>query len=418
MATDAPRAGFDPFNGEHTGNRAALHAALRHAGPVVRAEAQAGGPVWIVTEYALARRVLSDPRFSKDPALAPSHWHGREATLEPPASEQRSLTTIDGEEHLKLRRTHAPAFTSRTLVPKSDRIAAIARELMDDLARTSRQAKEPADLMATFTYHFPLTVLCDLLGVPITDFGKAREASEAMAHGTKEEGWAGMVALDELVAAAVSKARERGDDTMTSILYERANAELGDVTDDEMRYMITGLIFAGHETTGAFLGSLLSHLLAGHLDAEADEATINAFVEEVLRLHPPVSYTLWRFTTSEVGIAGVTLPKGAPVLVDIEGINTDERWCGADPDELRTSRASSRHLTFGSGPHHCVGARLARLESRIALQVLRADFPHARLAVPFDGLQWSWDLQAQTGRLAALPVWLDGPPDADAGSIV
>lgn len=152
ITTAAPPAGVDPFSGEHVGDRAGLHATMRRAGPVVRAEAQAGGPVWIVTEPALARRVLSDPRFAKDPALAPPHWREREATLEPPASEQRSLTTTDAEEHLKLRRIHAPAFTSRTLLPRSGRIAYIARDLLSDLARVSRHKKEPADLMAGFTY--------------------------------------------------------------------------------------------------------------------------------------------------------------------------------------------------------------------------------------------------------------------------
>lgn len=404
---EAPQADVDPFAflGARLDDRARVRAALREAGAVVRVEAPAGGTVWMVTEDTLARQVFSDPRFAKDPALAPAHWHGRAPTLEPPASERLSLTTTDGEDHLALRRVHAPVFRGRRLRDHTDRIATTARELLADAAVSSRRSGRPADLMTTFAYHYPLTVLCDLLDLPITDLEKVRHAGEAITADDPEQVHAGITALEDLVTGAIRSAAERENATMTGVLYERARTELGDISDDNLHYMISGLVFVGQHTTGPVLGFVLAHVLAGHLDAGADDAAIDAFVEEVLRLHPPVPHSLWRFTTEPIVLGGVQLPAGAPVLVDIEGINTDPDYHAA-PDELRPTRAGPTHLTFGEGAHYCIGAGLARLELGIAVKIMREDFPRARLAVPFDHLRLAPD--PHTRRLTALPVRLEG----------
>ena len=115
----------------------------------------------------------------------------------------------------------------------------------------------------------------------------------------------------------------------------------------------------------------------------------------MLREHPPAPFTLWRFTTTEVKLAGTRLPARSPILVDIRGINTAGHLDGPD-------------LSFGAGPHYCVGAHLARLELRIVLEVLRDRFPNARLAVPLRDLR-QVDLGGTSGsRLIALPVALRG----------
>jgi 13-deoxydaunorubicin hydroxylase len=405
--TEAPQADVNPFGfpGARLHDRTPVRAALRETGAVVRVAAPAGGTVWMVTEDTLARQVFSDPRFAKDPALAPAHWLGRETTLEPPASERPSLTTTDGEDHLALRRVHAPLFRGRRLRDHTDRIAAIARELLADAAVSSRRSGRPADLMTMFVYHYPLTLLCDLLDLPITDLEKVRQAGDAMTADDPGRVRAGMSALDDLVSAAIRAAAEREKATMTGVLYERARTELGEISDGDLRYMIGGLVFVGQHTTGPALGFVIAHVLAGRLDAGADDAAVDAFVEEVLRLHPPVPHSLWRFTTEPIHLGDVHLPAGAPVLVDIEGINTHPDHHTA-PEELRPTRAGPTHLTFGEGAHYCIGAGLARLELRIAVRILREDFPRARLAVPFDHLRLAPD--PGTRRLATLPVRLDG----------
>ena len=403
---DVRHIGADPFasQGERIGDRPRVHDVMRRAGAVVRVEAPAGGPAWIVTDDAVAREVLTDERFAKDPALAPAHWHGRDAGLEPPASEVRSLTTVDGAEHRRLRRVHTPAFARRRLLEGRERIARIARDLLGGLREETARTGRPADLVADFAPRYPLMVICDMLGVPLTDLDRATGASRAMVEGAAEKAWVGMAQLEEMVRA--SRAEPGRAEGLADILADGARAELGGVTDREVLHMIAGLIFAGQITTQSFLGPLVAHQLAGDLgDGDAD-----AFVAEALRLHPPVPFTLWRFTTTPVEIAGVPLPAGAPVLVDIEGVNTDPAR-HPDPYELKPDRSRGGDLTFGHGPHFCLGAQLAQLEARVVVEVMRDDFPHARLAVPFDELERDRP-GTQSRGLAALPVWLDGEPGA------
>lgn len=407
----APRVGVDPFAcpAQSIQRKPEVHDALRRGGPIVEANAPAGGPVWVITESSLARQVLADLRFVKDPELAPASWHGVEDGLDFPTPELRPFTliTVDGEEHRKLRRIHGAAFTPRRLGASSERIAGIAGDLFAELAQSSVQAGEPAELIGGFAYHFPLLVICDLLGVPVTDPVMARTAIsslKAIALGTAGDQEPDPSALEKLLMHTVQTAREGGQDSMTRLLYERVCAEFGDVPDEYLIYMITGLIFAGHDTTGSFLGFLLAHVLAGHLDPEADTDAMTDFIEETLRLHPPVPYTLWRFAATDLEIAGISLRRGAPVLIDIEGINTDSR-CHNEPHTLRLDRDLSLRLTFGGGPHYCIGEQLALLESRAMIQVLRSELPAARLAVPFEELRWGRK-GSQTARLTALPAWL------------
>ncbi|MEV4738875.1 cytochrome P450 [Streptomyces sp. NPDC049555] len=411
----APRVAADPFTCPMMPMREKppVHEDLRAAGPVVAARAPAGGTAWVVTDDELAREVLADPRFVKDPGLAPQSWHGVDDGLDLPVPQLRpyTLIAVDGEEHRRLRRIHAPAFNPRRLAARAARIETIARALFTALAEESARSGRPAELVGGFAFHFPLLVVCDLLGVPVTDPATAREAIGALktvALGTADEQealTADSSALENLLLDAVRAARRDGaEDTMTRVLYERSVAEFGSVTDEQLVHMVTGLIFAGHDTTGSFLGFLLAEVLAGHLPADAGDEEVAAFVDETLRHHPPVPYTLWRFAATDVTLGGLELPRGAPVLVDIEGINTDARL-HPDPHALDPQRPSRRRMTFGDGPHYCIGEQLALLESRTMIGVLRRDFPAARLAVPFDELRWHRE-GSQTARLTELPAWL------------
>ena len=131
-------------------------------------------------------------------------------------------------------------------------------------------------------------------------------------------------------------------------------------------------------------------------------------MSEALRLYPPVPFTLWRFTSEPVTIDGWDLPAGAPVLVDIEGINTDPAR-HPDPMTFDPGRDRVPDLTFGDGRHVCIGVQLALLEAVTAIDVLRQDFPHATLALPLSSLPRDRP-RTQARRLASVPAWLNGPP--------
>ncbi|MFL1428453.1 MULTISPECIES: cytochrome P450 [unclassified Nocardiopsis] len=353
------------------------HTALRALGPLVRVRAPAGGPAWIVTDDALAREVLVDPRIVKDTAFAPAHWDPRAAGLEPTAAAQPSLTTSDGPAHERLRRAHAPLFTARRIGAYAERITAHARRMLTGLA----SAGGPVDLMADFTTRFPLTVVCDVLGVPLDRVDEAIAACRLMYGDDPEEVGAAMAAFADLAAAALEPGREG--------LAAELRARVPELTDPQVHYLLFTLIYAGQLTTDPSLGFLIAGLLGpgGRTAGDADEV-----VRETLRRYSPAPFSLWRFTAAEVGLAGTRLPARSPVLVDIQGINTDpERAIGPD-------------LAFGAGPHYCTGAQLARLELAAVVEVLRTDLPGARLAVPFADLRRAGVGGIQGSRPTALPV--------------
>ncbi|CAM3506776.1 cytochrome P450 [Kibdelosporangium persicum] len=329
---------------------------LREAGPVVVADAPAGGPVWIVTDEELAKQVLSDPRIVKDPAMAPADWDPLVAGLEPPASAFPSLTTVDGPRHTELRRAHTPLLTGKRIREQTGRIEQIARDML------AAQPNGVVDLMVHFTIRYPLTVLLDLLGIPLDKLDATVVACRRLVEGDQS---GAIPALMEIAGTA-------GDDGLAAELRGRLPEG---TPEQEVRYHLFGLIFAGQVTTDAALGFVIAHAL-GAPDGDP--------VEDALRRYTPAPFSLWRFTSEPLEINGVSLPARAPVLVDLVGLG----------------------LTFGSGPHFCIGAQLAQAEMRALVTVLRRDFPEARLAVPFDEL-----VQIGVGgiggtRLRELPVSL------------
>ncbi|MEU7831487.1 MULTISPECIES: cytochrome P450 [unclassified Nonomuraea] len=380
--TDAPRATVDPFavTVRGIGEPHPVRAALRATGPIVQADAPAGGPVWIITDDALAREALVHPHIVKDPAYAPAHWDPRIAGLEPTAAAQPSLTTFDGPAHTRLRRAHAPLFTARRMQDYAERITGFARDQLTVLAATG----ETVDLMADFTTRFPLTVVCDVIGVPLDRIDQAITACRGMHSADPQEVEAAMAAFGQLAAAALSDGRPG----LATELRERVPDEL---TEEQLHYLIFTLIYAGQLTTDPSLGFLLAHVFDSD-GSSAQENTVEEFVKETLRLHAPAPFSLWRFTSAAIDLAGVRLPAHAPVLIDIQGINT------------HPGRSIGPDLTFGAGPHYCTGAQLAQLELSAVVAVVRADFPDAHLAVPISELQQVDFGGIQGSRLTALPV--------------
>ncbi|MCG5220209.1 cytochrome P450 [Streptosporangium sp. KLBMP 9127] len=384
--TVAPDATVDPFavTTRRIDEPHPARAVLRAAGPIVRAEAPAGGPVWIITDDVLAREALVHPGIVKDPAYAPAGWDPRIAGLEPTAADQPSLTTSDGPAHTLLRRAHAPLFTARRMSEYTERITAFARDQLTAVAGTGGTV----DLMADFTTRFPLTVVCDVLGVPLDRIDQAIAACRRMHSDDPAEVGRAMAAFGDLATAAL----EDGRHGLAAELRERVPDE---ITETQLHYLLFTLIYAGQLTTDPSLGFLLAHVLNAD-PAAAEEATVEEVVRDILRDHSPAPFTLWRFAAADLDLAGVRLPARSPILIDIQGVNTDPgRTIGPD-------------LAFGAGPHYCTGAHLAQLELRAIVEVLRTDFPDARLAVPYAELRQRDLGGIQGSRLTALPVRLKG----------
>ncbi|MFI7639298.1 cytochrome P450 [Nonomuraea sp. NPDC049400] len=375
----------------------ALAARLHAAGPVVRVPYPAGGEIWVVTDPQLAREVLADPRLAKDAALAPPHWTEVFSVLGTRSNPHPGLIAVEGERHRRLRGVHAPAFTRRRIQALEPAIQATCDQHFDRLAAVDRPI---ADAVTEFCYPFPLSVICDVLGVPEELRPDLAQASEDMAYGADHAvRRAGRRLIYRRVEEAVaSKAVNPADDLITALLAVRDD-DSARLTSEELPAAITGLIFAGHETTAGLLAALLLKVLVDPdaKDAARTDAGAAALVEQTLRSYPPSPNTTWRFAAEPLTIGGFHVPAGAAVLVSIVAVN----HCPAAGHD-RGRRERVEHLSFSFGPHYCIGAELARAEARIAVRTFVERFPRARLGVAESELIWDSSLLLR--RMRSLPI--------------
>ncbi|MEU6643867.1 cytochrome P450 [Saccharomonospora sp. NPDC046836] len=363
---------------------------LRGGGPVRPVTLPRGLAVWLVTGYADAKTLLADPSLSKDarkrPALfaAPLTVEGSEPT---PFSEMLAahMLNTDPPDHTRLRKLVNKAFTARTVASLRPRIEQIAADLLDDMAGSTE-----VDLLTAYAFPLPITVICELLGVPAADRESFRAWStmviaptSADAAGQASQQMAGY--LSELVAR---KREEPADDLLSGLVHV---TDAGDqLSEPELISMAFLLLVAGHETTVNLIGNGLLALLRNpeQLAAlRADPGLLPNAVEEFLRYDGPVNLATLRFTTEPVQVGDVEIPADEFVLISLHGANRDsERF--DDPDRLDITRQTAGHLAFGHGIHYCVGAPLARLEGEIAISRLLERFPDLRLATEPEQLRW------------------------------
>ncbi|WP_067815073.1 cytochrome P450 family protein [Actinomadura kijaniata] len=388
----------------------AENARLRSQGPVARVELPGGVPGWTVIGHDLARRVLSDPRFTKDPRNWPAYVNGEIPPDWPMITwvVMDNMTTHDGPDHARLRRLISRAFTARRVAATRPLIERITTGLLDDLAAVP--PGEVVDLKARFAYPLPASVVCDLFGVPPESRAEALRGGEVNTTTaiTPEEAAANVEQWQRALGALVeAKRREPGDD-LTSVLVDAAEDGTR-LTDEELVGTLFLMLGAGSETVMNLLChavvDLLSHpdqldlVLTGKVDWEQ-------VVEESLRGQSPIAHLPFRFTTEDVEVGGVTIPRGDPVLIGFAGIGRDPALHGEEAALFDITRADKTHLSFGHGVHFCLGAPLARLEAAIALPALFDRFPGIRLAAGRDRLapQPTFIMNGP----AAVPVTLGG----------
>jgi cytochrome P450 len=343
------------------------------------------GP-WVTASHETASAILRDRRFSSSPV----HQRGYRPPAYPPGDPRAGLPdddllTLDPPDHTRLRRLVSGAFTPKAIAGLEPFIRATSARL---LAGT-----DPAgfDLIEALAFPLPIAVICHLLGVPAADQDRFRawghdvaatlepQTSRAAAAQSRTSEQALAAYLRDLAA----KRRAEPDDSLLSALI--AAEEEGDrLTPGELVSMALLLLVAGFETTVNLIGNGTVALLRepGREQWRAlgdDQALIPGAVEELLRYDSPVQMTS-RIATEDADVGGTVIRQGTPVIVAIGGANRDP-GVFAEPDRLQVTRPDAgRHLSFSLGIHHCLGAPLARLEGRVALEELTRDRPGLELA--------------------------------------
>ncbi|MEU8648622.1 cytochrome P450 [Streptomyces sp. NPDC048737] len=393
-ATDAPngtehkRIALDPFVADLDGESAALRA----AGPLAAVELPGGVPVWAVTRHAEAKRLLTDPRIVKDINVWGA-WQRGEIAPDWPliglANPGRSMLTVDGADHRRLRTLVAQALTPRRVERMRDRITELTGGLLDRLAELPAG---PVDLKAEFAYPLPMYVVADLMGLAEERLPRLKELFEKFfsTQTPPAEVVATLTELAGIMAATVAEKRENPGDDLTSALT--AASEDGDrLTDAEIVSTLQLMVAAGHETTISLIVNAVVNLSL-HPDQRAlvlsGEADWSAVVEETLRYATPTSHVLIRFATEDVPVGDRILPAGDALIVSYAAIGRDEEAHGPSAGVFDITRdTANRHIAFGHGPHVCPGAALSRLEAGVALPALYARFPALDLAVPASELR-------------------------------
>ena len=393
----------DPFTVTGTARRHAIYTALAEAGPVHRLRFPSGVDGWLVTGYDAARAALTDPNLVK------SRGGPFAGELDPGISAAMDvhLLATNPPHHTRLRKLVAAAFTRRRSERLEPRIREIAEELADRFADRDR-----VDLITAFAHPLPITVICELLGIPEADRPAFRAWTGPLVHG----GFAGFEAYRDAATGLVGylrelldrKRRDPADDLLSALLAVRDGTDA--LTEDELTSMVFLLLVAGHETTVNLIGNgvqaLLEHpgqLARLRTQIETEPDRLGAAVEELLRFDGPLQSAIPLVTAAPTEVAGTGIPAGEVVVVSLLAANRDPHR-GPDAGRLDVARPEVPHLAFGHGVHHCLGAPLARLEGRIALGTLLTRFPGLRLAVPAAELHRAPSLLMN--GLTELPVYL------------
>jgi cytochrome P450 len=380
--TEETRIVLDPFVGDLDGESARL----REAGPLAAVELPGGVPVWAVTRHAEAKQLLTDPRLVKDINVWGA-WQRGEIPADWPliglANPGRSMLTVDGSDHRRMRTLVAQALTPRRVEQMRERIAKRTQGLLDGLDGDEVEV----DLKAAFAYPLPMYVIADLMGIAEDQLPRLKELFEKFfsTQTPPAEVIATLTELAGIMAATVAAKRAEPGDDLTSALI--AASENGDhLTDEEIVSTLQLMVAAGHETTISLIVNAVVNLSTHPVQRAlvlAGEADWSSVVEETLRHSTPTSHVLIRFATEDVQVGDKVLPAGDALIVSYAAIGRDEEAHGPTAGEFDITRTSeNRHISFGHGPHVCPGAALSRLEADVALPALYERFPHLDLAVP------------------------------------
>ena len=358
---------------------------LRQESPVFQTMGMDGEtPIWFVTRYEDVETMLKDDRhFVVDFRLALDESQIPRFRQGPDVMDMvnNHLLTKDGEDHRRLRSLVTKAFTPRRISDMRPRIQAIANELIGRV-----ESQKHMDLVESYAFPLPITVITELLGVPADDRNKFRKWSDIFVRPafTPDEQNRFLQMAMEFVGYLQALFEERRlnpkDDLISALL--QAEEEGDRLSTEELFSMVVLLIVAGHETTVSLIGNatvaLLTHTeVLERLKKHPEE--MPKAVEEFLRFDPPVERAITRFVTEDVMLGNQHLERGDLVIAILGSANRDEGEY-SEAGALDVDRDNRSHLAFGRGVHYCLGAPLARLEGEIALNTLLRRLPGLRLA--------------------------------------
>src|SRR5579871_1659183 len=373
-----PRMAVDPYP---------IYAALRERAPMTRDPF--GSPVF--TRFADCEAILRSGQVSSDfrnsNEFARMQASGEEIPMIDSMPEGRPFLFLDQPDHTRLRGLVSKAFTPRVVDGLRPRVESLVDELLGAAKRNGG-----LEVVEEFAYPLPVVVISEMLGVPAEDHEQFKAWSRVLARALDPEYMASLEQIQERMQAFMEFAQyffalfaarraEPRDDLITALVQAE---EAGDkLSEAELLSTCILLLVAGHETTVNLIGNGILALLRHPEEAakwRANPSLTRNAVEEILRYDPPVQLT-GRVALTDLEFSGYPIPKGEQAVLLIGSANRDPDQF-ADADRLDLGRADPRHLSFGFGIHHCLGAPLARLEGQLALEAFVNRFPGAQLAGP------------------------------------
>jgi cytochrome P450 len=381
---------------EFTNNPMRAYGRLREQAPVVPVLFPGvPTPIWLITRYDEVKAALMDERFVLDRNNVPgidepsAMDHMMDALGIPEEFRQylKGMLTKDGKSHNRLRRLVAPAFTARRIQSLRPHVEHIAEQVAKQL-----KEKDGADLIEDFSNPFAGTIICELVGVDEADRPEMRKWIQNYANADPTRILESANYLIAYTKDLIERRRAAPADDLVSKLI--THEDEGDrLTDAEIITMVLLLIHTGHHTTASFVPSAALALL-DHPDQvkllRAEPGLLPQAVTELLRTASPVTIGTLMYAVEDLDLAGTSIKRGDPLIACLVSANHDPRAFD-DPERLdirRTPIPNRQHVAFYHGPHFCLGASLAMLESEIALDQLFLKHDGLSLAIERDQIQY------------------------------
>ena len=368
-------------------------AILREQGAATQVELPGGVLAWSINRHDVIRKILTDPNVTKS---ARNHWPAFINGQIPPDWEMISWIAMDnmvtayGKDHVRLRRLVGKAFTPRRTEAIKPRIVELTNMLLDGLSAAA--PGEVVDLRERFAYPLPAMLVADLIGMGEEARAATAKVIDMMVDTTVTPEQAQQVLLGWRGAMAdlIAYKRENPAEDITSDLIAARDEDGSRLSEQELADTIFAILGAGSETTINFFDNSITSLLSNPEQlalVTSGQASWDDVIDETLRVESPLVHLPLRYAVQDIELDGVTIPQGDPILVNYAAVGRDPALHGESASDFDITRADKEHLSFGLGPHYCLGAGIARSVATIGLSSLFERYPNLSLAVSRDELQ-------------------------------